>query len=45
VTVAVTSTHDRAALTAADVVIDTLEDLPRVLARDFDAAAVLRATP
>lgn len=41
-TVAVTSTHARAELSAADVVIGTLEELPGVLARDFDAAAVLR---
>jgi mannitol-1-/sugar-/sorbitol-6-phosphatase len=42
-TVAVTSTHPVAALSAADVVIGTLEELPAVLARAFDAAAVLRA--
>jgi mannitol-1-/sugar-/sorbitol-6-phosphatase len=42
-TVAVTSTHPAAELTAADVVIDTLEELPGVLAREFDASAVLRA--
>ena len=42
-TVGVTSTHAAAELAAADVVIGTLEDLPRVLAREFDAAAVLRA--
>ena len=42
-TVGVTSTHAAAELAAADVVIGTLEDLPRVLARSFDAAAVLRA--
>jgi mannitol-1-/sugar-/sorbitol-6-phosphatase len=41
--VALTSTHDRAALAAADLVISSLEELPAVLARDFDAAAVLRA--
>jgi sugar-phosphatase len=41
-TVAVTSTHARADLAAADVVIGTLEELPAVLARDFDAADVLR---
>ena len=43
-TVGVTSTHAAAALGAADVVIDTLEELPGVLARDFDASAVLRAS-
>jgi mannitol-1-/sugar-/sorbitol-6-phosphatase len=42
-TVAVTSTHAASALSEADVVIPSLEELPRVLARDFDAAAVLRA--
>ncbi len=42
-TVAVTTTHARAELAAADVVIPTLESLPAVLAREFDAAAVLRA--
>jgi sugar-phosphatase len=42
-TVAVTSTHPAAALTAADVVIGTLEELPEVLARAFDASAVLQA--
>jgi sugar-phosphatase len=42
-TVAVTSTHSAAALSAADVVIATLEELPRVLADRFDAAAVLPA--
>jgi mannitol-1-/sugar-/sorbitol-6-phosphatase len=41
-TVAVTSTHGAAELAAADVVIGTLEELPAVLARDFDASAVLR---
>jgi sugar-phosphatase len=41
-TVAVTSTHARAELVAADVVIGTLEELPGVLGRDFDASAVLR---
>ena len=39
----VTSTHAAAELGAADVVIETLEELPAVLARRFDAAAVLRA--
>jgi sugar-phosphatase len=42
-TVAVTSTHAPAELAAADVVIETLEELPGVLADRFDAAAVLRA--
>ncbi len=42
-TVGVASTHEAADLSAADVVIETLESLPAVLARDFDAAAVLRA--
>jgi mannitol-1-/sugar-/sorbitol-6-phosphatase len=42
-TVAVASTHDRAALIAADVVIDTLEELPEVLARSFEAGAALVA--
>jgi sugar-phosphatase len=42
-TVAVTSTHSAAALSAADVVLETLEELPAVLAREFDAAEVLRA--
>jgi mannitol-1-/sugar-/sorbitol-6-phosphatase len=42
-TVAVTTTHPAAALSAADVVIETLEELPAVLGREFDAAAVLRA--
>jgi mannitol-1-/sugar-/sorbitol-6-phosphatase len=42
-TVAVTSTHSARELAAADVVIETLEELAGVLARDFDAAAVLRA--
>jgi sugar-phosphatase len=41
--VAVTSTHARAELGAADVIIETLEELPAVLAHDFDASAVLRA--
>jgi sugar-phosphatase len=41
-TVAVTSTHAAEELAAADVVIPTLEPLPAVLARDFDASAVLR---
>jgi mannitol-1-/sugar-/sorbitol-6-phosphatase len=41
-TVAVTSTHEAAELGAADVVIGTLEELPGVLAREFDASAVLR---
>ena len=42
-TVAVTSTHAAAELAAADVVIETLEELPGVLAREFDASAVLLA--
>jgi sugar-phosphatase len=42
-TVGVTSTHPAEELAAADVVISTLEELPAVLARDFDASAVLRA--
>jgi sugar-phosphatase len=42
-TVAVASTHAAAELGAADVVIGTLEELPRVLERDFDASAVLLA--
>jgi mannitol-1-/sugar-/sorbitol-6-phosphatase len=41
-TVAVTSTHAAAELEAADVIIDTLEELPAVLRDRFDAAAVLR---
>jgi mannitol-1-/sugar-/sorbitol-6-phosphatase len=41
--VGVTSTHSAAALAAADVVIASLESLPAVLARSFDAVAVLRA--
>lgn len=43
-TVGVASTHTRDELSAADVVIETLEELPGVLARRFDARAVLRAT-
>jgi mannitol-1-/sugar-/sorbitol-6-phosphatase len=42
-TVAVTSTHAAAELAAADVVISSLEALPAVLAREFDASAVLPA--
>jgi mannitol-1-/sugar-/sorbitol-6-phosphatase len=42
-TVGVTSTHTRSELGRADVVIETLEELPAVLARSFDAAAVLLA--
>jgi sugar-phosphatase len=42
-TVAVTGTHAASELSAADVVIPSLEALSAVLARDFDAAAVLRA--
>jgi sugar-phosphatase len=41
-TVAVTSTHAAAQLEAADVVMESLEELPGVLADRFDAAAVLR---
>jgi len=41
--VAVTSTHPAAQLSAADVVIETLEELRAVLVREFDASAVLRA--
>jgi sugar-phosphatase len=41
--VGVTSTHAAADLGAADVVIETLESLPGVLARSFEASAVLRA--
>jgi sugar-phosphatase len=41
--VGVASTHAASALSAADVVIGSLEELPGVLAREFDAAAVLRA--
>ena len=41
--VGVTSTHGAEELAAADVVIPTLEELPAVLTRSFDAAAVLRA--
>jgi mannitol-1-/sugar-/sorbitol-6-phosphatase len=42
-TVGVTSTHGAAELSAADVVIGTLEELIRVLAGDFDASYVLLA--
>jgi sugar-phosphatase len=41
-TVAVTSTHAREELAAADVVIESLEELPGLLAARFDAVAVLR---
>lgn len=41
--VGVTSTHSADELTAADFVIDTLRALPALLARSFDAAAVLLA--
>jgi mannitol-1-/sugar-/sorbitol-6-phosphatase len=41
-TVAVTSTHAREELAAADVVIESLEELPGLLAARFDAAAVLQ---
>jgi mannitol-1-/sugar-/sorbitol-6-phosphatase len=40
-TVGVTSTHAASELAAADIVIETLEDLPKVLARSFDAGEVL----
>jgi sugar-phosphatase len=40
-TVAVTSTHAREELGAADVVLESLDELPGVLAARFDAAAVL----
>jgi len=40
--VAVTSTHAREELAAASVVIDSLEELPAVLAARFDAATVLK---
>jgi mannitol-1-/sugar-/sorbitol-6-phosphatase len=40
-TVAVPSTHPPEELAAADVVLESLEELPAVLARDFDAAEVL----
>jgi sugar-phosphatase len=39
--VAVTSTHAREELGAADVVIETLEELPALLATRFDASPVL----
>jgi sugar-phosphatase len=42
-TVAVTSTHAASALRSADVLIETLEELTRVLAERFDASAVLLA--
>jgi sugar-phosphatase len=42
-TVGVTTTHEAAELSAADVVIPSLDELPGVLARDFDARSVLRA--
>jgi len=42
-TVAVVSTHGASELSAADVVIPSLEELPAVLARDFDASEVLRS--
>jgi sugar-phosphatase len=40
-TVAVPSTHTREELAAADMVLESLEELPGVLAARFDAAAVL----
>jgi mannitol-1-/sugar-/sorbitol-6-phosphatase len=42
--VGVTSTHAAAELSAADVVLPSLEELPAVLERDFDATGVLRHT-
>ena len=39
---AVTSTHAARALGAADLIIHTLDELPCVLATEFDAPAVLR---
>jgi mannitol-1-/sugar-/sorbitol-6-phosphatase len=39
--VAVVSTHAREELAAADVVLESLEELPALLAAEFDAAAVL----
>ena len=44
-TVAVTSTHAAAELAAADVVIETLEELPGVLRDRFEASAVLHGPP
>jgi sugar-phosphatase len=41
-TVAVTSTHAREELAAADVVIASLEELPALLAARFDAGEVLK---
>ena len=41
-TVGVTSTHDASALAAADVIIETLEELLGVLADQFDAGEMLR---
>jgi len=41
-TFGVTTTHAASELSDADVVIETLEPLPRLLALRFDAAAVLR---
>ncbi len=40
--VGVTSTHAREKLESADVVLDSLEELPELLATRFDAAAVLK---
>jgi sugar-phosphatase len=40
-TVGVTSTHMEAELSHADVVIETLEPLPRLLRERFEASAVL----
>ena len=42
-TVGVTTTHSAAEVGAADVVSSSLEELPALLARDVDAAEVLRA--
>lgn len=42
-TVALTTTHGAEDVSAADVVIATLEELPFVLAREFEASPVLRA--
>lgn len=41
-TIGVTSTHSASELSAADAVISSLEPLPELLRRDFDAAAVLQ---
>jgi mannitol-1-/sugar-/sorbitol-6-phosphatase len=44
-TVAVTSTHPRAELAAADHVIDSLEELPHLLTESFDCTAILLDRP